>query len=153
MARQITFSVPDGIYDSIQEYMKDEGLPFVAPLIKSIIIGFFGTKFNLHKQDMSWFKHAYFVRNQWGLLMREYSKLYGKDDMYYVLSAMMSPINTMFFHSLDSDHYPLTNDQDAKLDDIALIYAEMANKIKMDDCHLNPKKVAEKLKLNDLWEE
>lgn len=37
MARQITFSVPDEIYEAIQGYMKDEGLPFVAPFIRNQI--------------------------------------------------------------------------------------------------------------------
>ena len=153
MARQITFTVPDGIYDSIQEYMQDEGLPFVAPFVRNIICGMLGTQFLLKKQDMQWFKHLYFIRNLWGVVLREYKKLYGQDESYQMLSAMMFPINKLFFYSLDSKEYPLTNEQDAKLDDIALVLADFVNRLKLDDCNLKPNKIREKLNLEKLVEE
>lgn len=143
--RQITFSVPDEIYEAIQGYMKDEGLPFVAPFIRNLVCGILGTKFNLHKQDMQWFKHAYFVRNFWAYMLTEYKKIYGKDDSYEVLSAMMFPMNKMFYYSLNSETYPLTNDLDAKLDDIALVFADAVNKLNLHESNLKPNKFREKL--------
>lgn len=153
MAKQITFTVPDEMYDAIQEYMKEQGLPFVAPFIRNLLGGILGSQFILHKQDMQWFKHAYFVRNFWSYLLMEYKKLYGKDESFEVLSAMMFPMNKMFFYSLNSKEYPLTNEQDAKLDDIALIIAEAVNKLKLDDCNLKPNKIRERFNLEKLVEE
>ena len=151
--KNISIKVPDDIYEAIIQQRDEAGYTFTSPFIANILDSIFGVKCNLFKQDMKWFKYAYFIRVFFAGMLGAYNEVHSKDRFYWVMVAMGVPINKFYEFTLDDTDYPLTPEISAKLDDVATSLCGWVYNLKLDECNLKVNKLRDKLNIEKLLED
>ncbi len=151
--KNITINIPADLYEAIIQQRDEAGYQWTSPFLSDFIGGILGAKYFITKEDMLWFKYAYFIRTMIAGLLGSYAKTHGKDKSYYVLMSMGVAFNKLYSYSIDDELYPITPELSAKLNDIAECICDWVYNLKLDECNLKVNKLRDKLNIEKLLED
>ena len=150
--KSITFKVSNKQYEFIKDTAGAYGCNH-SEVLRTFINLQQGLVFNIDKSAIHWWKMWYLMSACCDVILHEFKRFTKDKETILTLQALFNPIQDTFMHSLDHKDYPVLNEWDMKLYDIAGVLVEYMSALKLNDAALRVNKLRERLNVSILKED